>query len=348
MGISWPIAIPGASALTVAVGGAGPYLRRNFRDEEYPGAQWAAGEGVTSLASTLRGLLILGHTIASRAAVLVSTLIIVAPAAVARAQDGPIAPIAPVTLGAHRAIYELSLDQTRGDSQISAVRGRIVYDFDGNACDGYSLEFRQLSQLESGEGKVSTSDLHSTTWEGGDAKKFKFTSQNFVDENLVDAVDGQAEHGATATAVDLTKPAQKTLSLDPTVVFPTEHMVRAIAAGLAGKNVLSFPVFDGSETGDKVFNTLTVVGHKIAPNARPHDDAATNEPKLANVARWPVTISYFSRDKAPESGEITPDYAIGFELYQNGISRALSLDYNDFVVTGKLTSLEFKPVKPCH
>ena len=61
-----------------------------------------------------------------------------------------------------------------------------------------------------------------------------------------------------------------------------------------------------------------------------------------------MTISYFSSAKAPESGEITPDYAIGFELYQNGISRALSLDYNDFVVTGKLTSLEFKPVKPCH
>jgi hypothetical protein len=287
----------------------------------------------------------LSHTIASRAAVLFSTLIIVAPTAVVRAQDGPIPPI---TLAPHRAIYELSLDQTRGDSQISAVRGRIVYDFDGNACDGYSLEFRQLSQLESGEGKVSTSDLHSTTWEGGDAKKFKFTSQNSVDENVVDTVDGQAEHGATATAVYLTKPEHKTLSLDPAVVFPTEHMVRAIAAGLSGKNVLSFPVFDGSETGDKVFNTLTVVGHKIAPNARQHDDAAVSEPKLANVARWPVTISYFSSTKAPESGEITPDYAIGFELYQNGISRALSLDYNDFVVTGKLTSLEFKPVKPCH
>jgi hypothetical protein len=287
--------------------------------------------------------LILAHT--SRAAVFVATLIILAPSAVARAQDGP---IAPVTLAAHRAIYELSLDQTRGDSQITAVRGRIVYDFDGNACDGYSLEFRQLSQLESGDGKISTSDLHSTTWEGGDAKKFKFNSQNFVDEHLVDAVDGQAEHGATATAVDLTKPAQRTFNLDSAVVFPTEHMVRAIAAGLAGKNVLNFPVFDGSETGDKVFNTLTVVGHKIAPNARHHDDAAANEPKLANVARWPVTISYFSSDKPADSGEITPDYAIGFELYQNGVSRALSLDYNDFVVTGKLTSLEFKPAKPCH
>ena len=60
------------------------------------------------------------------------------------------------------------------------------------------------------------------------------------------------------------------------------------------------------------------------------------------MPRWPVTISYFDKDKAPKSGEQTPVYAIGFELYENGISRALSLDYNDFVVAGKLTSLEIK------
>jgi hypothetical protein len=287
----------------------------------------------------------LGHTIASRVAILVLTLISVVPTAGVRAQD---APIVPVVLVPHRAIYDLSLDRTRGDSQITAVRGRIVYDFDGNSCDGYSLEFRQLSELESGEGKVATSDLHSSTWEGPDAKKFTFTSQNFVDQNLVNSVIGRAEHDIKATAVNLTKPKDKAFDLDPDVVFPTEHMVRAITAGLAGKNILSFPVFDGSETGDRVFNTLTVIGHKIAPDRRRHDDAVANEAKLANVARWPVTISYFNSDKSPETGEITPDYAIGFELYQNGISRALSLDYNDFVVTGKLSSLEFKAARPCH
>jgi hypothetical protein len=42
-----------------------------------------------------------------------------------------------------------------------------------------------------------------------------------------------------------------------------------------------------------------------------------------------------------------PVYAIGFELYENGISRALSLDYNEFVITGKLTSLEMREPKPC-
>jgi hypothetical protein len=253
----------------------------------------------------------------------------------------------PIMLVPHRAIYDLSLSQTRGDSSIAGVRGRILYDFSGNACDGYSLTFRQVSELDSSEGKQSTSDLRSTTWEDAAAKSFKFTSENFVDENLVDAVDGHAQRGGKATAVDLQKPEHKTLDFDAGVVFPTEHMVRAIEAGLAGETVLSFPVYDGSDTGDKVYNTLTVVGRKIAPGGGKLDDAAADQSKLASVPRWPVTISYFDKSKAVDSGEQTPDYAIGFELYQNGISRALTLDYNDFVVSGKLTSLDIKQAKPC-
>jgi hypothetical protein len=124
-------------------------------------------------------------------------------------------------------------------------------------------------------------------------------------------------------------------------------MVRAIEAGRAGRTILSFPVFDGSDTGDKVFNTLTVVGKTITPGARPADDAAGKEPKLAAMPRWPVTISYFAKNKASQSGEQTPDYAISFELYENGVSRALMLDYNDFVVRGTMTSLELRQPKPC-
>ena len=94
------------------------------------------------------------------------------------------------------------------------MRGRILYDFDGNACEGYSLKFRQVSELDSGEGKVSTSDLRSTTWEGGDAKSFKFSSENFLNQNLVDTVDGHAEHGTGATAVNLVKPKEQALDID--------------------------------------------------------------------------------------------------------------------------------------
>jgi hypothetical protein len=254
---------------------------------------------------------------------------------------------APITLIPHRAVYDLSLGATRGNPQIADVRGRILYDFDGNACEGYSLQFRQVSELNSGEGKVATSDLRSTTWEGGDAKSFKFTSQNFLDDNLVDSVDGHAEHGSGATAVDLVKPEQKAVHIDAGVVFPTEHMVRVIAAARAGETVLDFPVYDGSDSGDKVYNTLTVIGRKVDPAERKYADAAADEPKLATVTRWPVTISYFEKDKPATNGEQTPVYTIGFELFENGISRALTLDYNDFVVAGKLSSLEIKKPKPC-
>lgn len=282
------------------------------------------------------------HSFALRGVVLICAMMLVAGLdAKAQAQDQP-----PV-LVPHRAVYDLTLGETRGNSEVAAVRGRILYDFDGSACDGYSLQFRQVSELDSGEGKVTTSDLRAKTWEGADAKNFKFASQNFLDQNLIDSVDGHAKRGTAATAVDLVKPEQKKIDLDAAVVFPTEHMVRIIEAARAGKTILEFPVFDGSDTGEKVYNTLTVIGRKLTSDERKHDDAAANEPKLAGLPRWPVTISYFDKAKTEDSGEQTPVYSIDFELYENGLSRALSLDYNDFTVVGTLTSLEFKDVKRC-
>ncbi|MGB6938035.1 MAG: cell envelope integrity EipB family protein [Xanthobacteraceae bacterium] len=289
--------------------------------------------------------MVVDHRFAARIVALGFLLFALTPAA--WSQDAPIAPITQVPLIAHRAIYDLSLGDVHGNTQIASVSGRILYDFDGNACDGYSLEFRQVSVLDTGEGKTSTSDLRSTTWEGADAKKFKFSSENYLGDSLSGTVDGHAEHDPDKTAVALEKPEPKKLDLAPGVVFPTEHMVRVINAAHDGKTILNFPVYDGSETGEKVFDTLTVIGQKLAPDQRKHDDAAAGEPKLASVPRWPVTISYFERKKADNASEQTPAYSIGFELYENGISRALTLDYNDFIVTGKLSSLEIKDAKPC-
>ena len=73
------------------------------------------------------------------------------------------------------------------------------------------------------------------------------------------------------------------------------------------------------------------------------------EDLLAGLARWPVTISYFDKSKHTDDqpSEQTPIYAISFEMYENGISRALRLDYGDFVIDGKMSSLEVKKAKAC-
>lgn len=247
-------------------------------------------------------------------------------------------------LASHRAVYELKLAHTRGNSGAVAARGRILYDFSGNACDGYALQFRQVSELDNGEGKVSLSDLRSTTWEDAAAKTFIFKSQNYLNETLVDSVDGQAERQRDKVAVRLTQPAAKTFDLDAALVFPTDHMRRIIEAAREDRNILELPIYDGSEKGEKVYNTLTVIGPAIAPSERLPTDAAAGEPRLAGLKRWPVTVSYFDKTARDDQA---PVYSIRFELYENGISRALMLDYNDFAISGELISIELRDSAPC-
>ena len=254
-----------------------------------------------------------------------------------------------VFLAPHRAVYDLTLLKSSGTRGIDAVAGRIVYDFSGNACEGYKLDFRQVSDLQSEEGRSVVSDMRSVTWEDGKAQSFRFNTENKLNDEHSTHVDGHAERTAKAIQVSLSKPARHNFTAPVGTVFPTEHMRRIIVAAREDKTLLSFPVYDGSDTGLKVFDTLTVIGKAIPPGSKPATDAASTVPAMAKLARWPVTISYFEREstKKEEGGEQTPTYVISFDLYENGISSALRLHYSDFTLSGKLTALELKKPKPC-
>jgi len=76
-------------------------------------------------------------------------------------------------------------------------------------------------------------------------------------------------------------------------------------------------------------------------------DPSTTHDKMKALTRWPVTVSYYDRDAKADSGEQTPVYAMSFELYEDGVSRALVLDYNDFVISGKMGKFDVKDSKPC-
>jgi hypothetical protein len=251
-----------------------------------------------------------------------------------------------VELVPHRAVYDLSLGQSRGKRGLEAVKGRILYDFEGNRCEGYALQFRQVTELDSSEGKNVTSDLRTSNWEEGNGKSFRFTIQNFLAGREVDGADGFAGRNDGGVSVKLTKPAAKSADLGD-VIFPSDHMRRVIAAARDGKTLFEAAVYDGSETGEKVYNTLTVIGRPLTTEQAPPKDAAAGQQALAAMPRWPVTVSYFDRAKADQSGEQTPAYTISFELYENGISRALKINYGDFVVVGEMTALDIKAGKPC-
>ncbi len=249
---------------------------------------------------------------------------------------------------AHQAMYDLSLLKSRGGASIDSASGRILYDFSGSVCEGYTSEFRQVSELDSGEGKTTLSDLRSTSWEAADGKSYRFKIETRMNNSDSADVDGVAERTGDHVTVKLKQPVAKTFTLNGSTVFPTEQIARIIAAAREGKSLLELTVYDGSDNGEKVYNTLTVIGKPIAADqATASPDPSIGNDRMKGVTRWPVTVSYYDRDAKTNSGEQTPVYAMSFELFENGVSRRLVLDYNDFVIAGKLDKFEPRDSKPC-
>jgi len=269
--------------------------------------------------------------------------------AIAAVACGPAKAAATAAFLPHQALYELSLLKSRGSSPVNSARGRILYNFSGSACEGYTSEFRQVSELDVGEGKVTLSDLRSSSWEDGAGKTYRFQIETRMNDADSNPIDGIAERTGDHITVKLKKPETKTFTLDGSTVFPTEQIQRIIAAAREGKSVLELTVYDGSDNGEKVYNTLSVIGQPIPGDktiASP-DPSTTNE-QMKSLTRWLVTVSYYDHDGKSKDGEQTPVYAMSFELFENGVSRALVLDYNDFVISGALGKFDVKDAKPCN
>lgn len=249
----------------------------------------------------------------------------------------------------HQALYDLSLLKTRNNASVNTVRGRILYNFSGNACEGYTSDFRQVSEIESGEGKNTLSDLRSSSWEDAAGKSYRFKIDTKMNDADPTDVDGIAERTGDTITVKLKQPVQKTFTLDGKTVFPTEQIERIIAAAREGKTLLELQVYDGSDNGEKVYNTLTVIGKPITGDrAAAAPDPSTTDDAMKSLKRWPVTVSYYDHEAKANSGEQTPVYAMSFELYENGVSRSLVLDYNDFVLAGAMGKFDVKANKPCN
>jgi hypothetical protein len=123
-------------------------------------------------------------------------------------------------------------------------------------------------------------------------------------------------------------------------LFPNAQMKAVIEAARAGKTTLNVRLYDGANSGKEVYDTLSVIGKRI--EAKP-SEAPLQRPEFETLARWPVSISYFKVD----SGETTPSYTISFELYENGVTGAIKLDYGSFALRGTLTRLDLLPKQDC-
>lgn len=271
---------------------------------------------------------------ASARSVMTAALFIAAPA-LAQAPP-PNSPLAP-----HRAVYDLRLLKSSGSNAPIAASGRIVYDFTGSSCEGYTVAFRQFTELTPSEGENRASDMRSTTFESEDRKTFRFRVQNLDGNKVTNTVDGEAvRSGDGALSLALKQPAPTQADLDHDAVFPTDMMLQALKAAQVGQPILALKVFDGSDGGEKVYHTMSIIGK---PLAEPLTDATKDVATMKSMRRWTTRVSYFDVEKV----DAPPVYVLTFQMWENGVSSDLIIDYGDFQLKGEMTAVDLLPVKAC-
>jgi hypothetical protein len=244
-------------------------------------------------------------------------------------------PQAATILAPHRATYDIQLKKASDQSGVDDMSGRMVYEFNGSACSGYKTNFRFVTKIETGD-QVSVTDQQIKTFENVAARRFDFESKSFTDDKLDKDVKGAAIGKANGVHVELKEPQKRELQLAD-ALFPAQHVLDMIDRARKGKRFFEARIFDGTEDGDKSYLTTTVLG-------KTEKRGADSKDVLSGHSYWPVAIAYYE-DKS--TGDQLPIYTQSFNLYDNGVTRDLTLDYGDVILTGKLSKLELLPAETC-
>ncbi|HJU32730.1 MAG TPA: cell envelope integrity EipB family protein [Hyphomicrobiaceae bacterium] len=252
-----------------------------------------------------------------------------------------------ISLAPHRAVYEMSLATARGGTGVTAVSGRMVYELTGSACEGYTQNMRFVTQMVNQGGTTMVTDLRSSSWEDANGKRFRFSSTQLRDEKATEVTAGDAARANTAddVKVELTKPAKKDLSLSSRVYFPVQHSIAVLRAARAGQKMFRADLYDGSEKGEKVYDTVSMIGARRGPGTNRRLPALKNGEQLDQLSAWPVSIAYF--EPGSDKKDAVPAYELSFLFFENGVSRKLFIDYGEFAMQGEIKEIVFLPPGKC-
>jgi hypothetical protein len=247
----------------------------------------------------------------------------------------------------HRAVYDITFDHATPGSGVADMNGRMVYEMTGSRCGGYSQSMRFVTRMTNQEGVDQINDLRTTSFENIAKHNLRFSSSQYENQKLSEASQGIAEpaKGATFTEVKLTKPAKKTVKLPSDIYFPIQHSLALMDAARAGKSVFLANLYDGSDKGEKFYETNAVIGGRAAPGSVSVPANVPNAAELGKLASWPIAIGYF--EPGPTQTDAVPSYELSFRFYENGVSTNLYIDYGDFAIRGELKELTFLEEEKC-
>jgi hypothetical protein len=246
----------------------------------------------------------------------------------------------------HRAVYDITFDHAAPGSGVADMSGRMVYEMTGSSCKGYEQKMRFVTRMTNQEGLAQVNDLRTASFEDLVSHRLQFSSSQYENQKLSEASQGSAGpgNGTTFTEVKLTKPAKKTVKLPSDIYFPIQHSLALLEAARAGRNTFAANLYDGSDKGEKFYETNAVIGSRAAPGSV-DTSAVPNGEKLNRLSSWPIAIGYF--EPGPSRTDQVPTYELAFRFYENGVSTRLYIDYGDFAIRGDLKELTFLEEEPC-
>jgi len=245
----------------------------------------------------------------------------------------------------HRAVYDLQLLRTTQSANVGNVSGRMAYEVSGSECDGGTVSFRLVNRFDYKEGTPRLFDTQSSSWETGDGKEMNYSEKEFVDskqetEKRVSVVRAEKD---SVGEVSITLPQAKKTSIPAETVFPMRHQLRLMEAAAKGETRDVSLVYDGSDE-EKTVRAISTIGKKVNAGEGKKDKDNAQAAPLQSLPSWPVTIGYYSTE---EENSETPLYQINFDMYENGVSNSLVMDYGSFALSGKLAHLEFLKAETC-
>jgi hypothetical protein len=249
------------------------------------------------------------------------------------------------SIAAHRAIYDLKLLKAGANASLSAVDGRLAFEVQGSACEGWTVNFRMVNRFSPSDGDLKTVDTQSTEFESGDGLEMQYEEKEFVDRKLSTTTRikvSRSTHDAEASG-ELKGDDTKTFTVPSGAFFPEQHQMKLTVKAEAGETRDTSLVYDGSD-GANAYRAITFIGRRKEAGANTRDLANDQAAPLKGLVSWPISISYY-----PTSGDAqdTPSYQVGFDLYDNGVATGLVLDYGDFTLGGELKNLEMLKAEPC-
>ncbi len=249
-----------------------------------------------------------------------------------QAQDGAAAQ-EEMRLPGHRAVYELTLSETRGTTAITGAEGRYVFDLE-DVCEGYTLNERLVVRLARDGGSILT-DYRLSAYETESGDLYRFAT-----ETEFNGATGQSASGDLSVedeSAEVRYENEGTVTFDEHVHAPLAHIRAIIEAAQAGEDRYAATVFDG-DVDKPVFYAVT----RIAPgrDGMPDLDGVAGAEDIEGHDRWTIDSVYYPPADAGDLESSVPEFRFTGTLYDNGIVSDLRLDYLDFALDARLTEID--------